>query len=94
MDNVINKTADDYLKEADAVIAERQRVSNRIHGLVGQPLVSEAWDMISELLVGMKTTDPRWGKASKWLNENRAYQITKPRLPNAKDQAEREIKQD
>ena len=58
------------------------RFSDSLNSLVGQSLISEAWDLISELLVGMKTADSRWEKASEWLNENRGYQIAKPRLPN------------
>ena len=45
-------------------------------------LVSEAWNLISEILVGMPISDPRWKRAAKWLAENRQYQIVIPRLPN------------
>ena len=39
--------------------------------------LSEVWNIISGLLVGMKISDPRWKRATEWLNNNRDHQKVK-----------------
>jgi len=41
----------------------------------------DTWNLISALLVGMSTTDPRYIEARDWLNNNRKYQTVIARLP-------------
>lgn len=50
------------------------------HRLVGQ--LTEAWNHLSAVLVGMPISDPRWKPAVDWLNANRRFQMPISRLPN------------
>jgi hypothetical protein len=43
--------------------------------------ISDVWNLISESIVGMSTSDPRWERAVKWLNDNRQHQKVIARLP-------------
>jgi hypothetical protein len=46
-----------------------------------QTKISEAWNHLSECLVGMPISDPRWKPAAEWLSKNRQYQAPIGRLP-------------
>lgn len=61
--------------------------SSNVPGVACGDLVrqlSDGWNHLSAVLVGMPVLDTRWKPAVDWLNQNRCYQKPIPRLPNAK----------